>query len=543
MSFRLGTRITKPASCRPYKRKPDDPVFRPLRIYTLDPLVSRFQGAVATVQVPYEPLRPGPIGSTLEILCGDGFQENEPADLDSPRVLIENGYAPSMTNPKFHYQMVYAVVSLVCVAFRKALGRQIPWGFDAPRLRIRPHVPEILDACYDKATGELRFGYSKDKDGRYVFTSLSHDVIAHETSHALLDGLRAHFNHRSNPEVQAFHEGFADVVAILQHFSYPEVLRAAIQKAGGDLARATLLTEIASLLGHEIPHTSDRSGVRSAISDPVADAHEPHERGTKLVVAVFDAFLTIFRRKAAPYFRLATGGTGVLPPGALPHELVEVLAVVAARLSEQILRICIRAVDYCPPVDLELGEFLRAMITADRELAPNDPFGYREAFIDSFRKQGIYPSGVSLLSEDALVWQPPEMRIPEIEGLTFAELQFEGDPASPAGPCELERQAIALGRTITDKRFAGVFGLAPDSSGTDVPVIESIRTARRVGPYESVVFDLVAEVTQCRHVDGVRIFGGSTIIVDPEGRVRYSISKNVLSERRLEAQREYSCRL
>ena len=103
----------------------------------------------------------------------------------------------------------------------------------------------------------------------------------------------------------------------------------------------------------------------------------------------------------------------------------------------------------------------------------------------------------------------------------------------------MERQATALGRTVTDKRYAYVFGLAGESPGADPPVIESIRTARRVGPYESVVFDLVAEVTQCRLVDGVRIFGGSTIIVDPEGRVRYSIAKNVMSKRRLEAQRDF----
>lgn len=536
-SFEFGHGIALPALCKPYRRRASDPVFRPLRIYALDPTVSRFDGAIATINVPFEPLAPGPVGSVLEVLGDDGYQQNESADLDDPRVLIGNGYTPSVTNPKFHHQMVYAVVTLVCAAFRTALGREIPWRFHKPRLRIRPHIPGERNACYDRQAGELRFGYFQNAEGRYDFTCLSHDVIAHEATHALLDGLRAHFNLRSNPDVEAFHEGFADLVALLQHFTYPEVVRTAIQRIGGDLKRPSLLTEIAVFLGFPMAD-GERAGVRSAVIS-LDGASGPHGAGVKLVIAVFEAFLAIFRRKTAPFFRLATGGTGILPPGALPRDLVDVLASSAAKLSEQILRICIRAVDYCPPVDLELGEFLRAMITADRELAPNDPYGYREAFIDAFRRQGIYPSGVSMLSEDALVWQPPERRISPIEGLTFARLQFQGDPATPAGTDEIRRQAKALGETITDSRYCYMFGLTGPRDGVSPPVIQSIRSARRVGPYESVVFDLVAEVTQWRTVDGVRMYGGSTIIIDPEGQVRYSIAKHVMSDRRLRTQRAF----
>ena len=36
---------------------------------------------------------------------------------------------------------------------------------------------------------------------------------------ALLDGLRANFTHPSDGDVLAFHEAFADLVAIFQHFS------------------------------------------------------------------------------------------------------------------------------------------------------------------------------------------------------------------------------------------------------------------------------------------------------------------------------------
>src|SRR5690606_32601690 len=100
------------------------------------------------------------------------------------------------------------------------------------------------------------------------------------------------------------------------------------------------------------------------------ESREPHALGSVLVSAVFEAFTTVFRRKTARYIRLATGGSGVLPDGELSPHLVEILAGEAARLASQFLSICIRAIDYCPPVDIVFGEYLRALITADAALVP-----------------------------------------------------------------------------------------------------------------------------------------------------------------------------
>ena len=44
------------------------PLVRPLRIYTLDPSVSDRMGGVATVNVPYEKLERGPVGSLFRII-------------------------------------------------------------------------------------------------------------------------------------------------------------------------------------------------------------------------------------------------------------------------------------------------------------------------------------------------------------------------------------------------------------------------------------------------------------------------------------------
>jgi len=41
------------------------------------------------------------------------------------------------------------------------------------------------------------------------------------------------------------------------------------------------------------------------------------------------------------------------------------LALEAARAAQHVLNMCIRALDYCPPVALTFGDYLRALITAD----------------------------------------------------------------------------------------------------------------------------------------------------------------------------------
>ena len=77
-------------------------------------------------------------------------------------------------------------------------------------------------------------------EGRYLpngfaFTALSHDIIAHEITHALLDGLRSNFMTPSSPDTLAFHEGFADLIAVFHHFSYEEVVLAALQDSNGQV--------------------------------------------------------------------------------------------------------------------------------------------------------------------------------------------------------------------------------------------------------------------------------------------------------------------
>lgn len=567
--FSLGPGVARASSVATYERQADDPVYRPLKVYTLDPATLAFEGATAVLQVPYEPLQPGPQGCVFEVESTDGDKAIPAVDLEDPRLLIGQGLTPSPSNHRFHQQMAYAVCSSVYATFRAALGRRIAWGFDRQdkngitRLKLRPHAPEErANAAYDRAAGEIRFGYfaaptgtpkGRNVPGGPVFTCLSHDIIVHELAHALIDGMRSHFLFPTGPDVLGFHEGFADLIAILQHFSYKQVLEAEIRKTGIHLENASLLLGIAQAFGLSV----GKEGVLRSAKDNDATRQlysadlEAHEIGCVLSRAVFDAFRVVYERKTERFLRLATNGTGHLPNGLLSADLVGILAEEASKLASQFLSICVRALDYCPPVDIRLGEFLRAMVTADRDLVPDDPWAYREALIDAFAARGIYPDNVLHLSEEALVWKPLPCKLPCIEGLSFRELKFAGDPASPANRAELERQACALGEVITRPENLELFGLtAPWDSGlaggrVTLPCVQSIRTSRRVGPDGQIVFDLVAEVTQSRFVrDRItgaesEFTGGATVILGPNGEFRYVVMKSILNRRRLEEQLDF----
>ena len=154
---------------------------------------------------------------------------------------------------------------------------------------------------------------------------------------------------------------------------------------------------------------------------------------------------------------------------------------------------------------------------------------------------------VTGLDEDALAWKTSKVPLKHIQALSFARLRFRGDPGHPAGASELSRQATALGHAIVDPSQTEAFGLLPTSPGsTDVPCIESIRSARRVGPDRQVLFDIVAEISQRCIVkdpgkDRASVFySGSTVILGPQGEIRYVIGKGAGSKTtRMESQREF----
>ncbi len=416
------------------------PSFRKLRGYAFDPSLS-LRMDTATIndlvyKIPWEDVMEGPIGEYIEVVDYDPTVDKfyTPVDLNNPFLLAQDGLDPSESNPQFHQQMVYAVAMTTIKNFEKALGRKILWSphrlQDAkkyeepvPRLRIYPHALRDANAFYSPIKKALLFGYFSSSPANetlhmpdsLVFTCLSHDIVAHETTHAILDGMYNHYNEPTNQDMLAFHEAFADIVALFQHFTFPEVLKHQVAKTKGDLASQNLLGQLAQEFGSAI---GNYGALRDAIGETDPDTGEwkpkkpnpddyrnimePHARGSILVAAVFDAFLAIYKSRVADLIRIASEGTGVLRQGELHPDLVNRLASEAAKAAGHVLRMCIRALDYCPPVDLTFGDYLRGIITADADLVADDNRDYRLAFIEAFRRRGIYPQDINTLSVESL---------------------------------------------------------------------------------------------------------------------------------------------
>ena len=121
-----------------------------------------------------------------------------------------------------------------------------------------------------------------------------------------------YYSEPTNPDVLAFHEAFADIVALFQHFTLPEVLKHQIGKTRGDLASQNLLGQLAQEFGPAI-------GSYGSLRDAIGEVDEQTNGGRRpnptrrlrvgaraacarriLVAAVFDAFLTIYKSTAWP---------------------------------------------------------------------------------------------------------------------------------------------------------------------------------------------------------------------------------------------------
>jgi hypothetical protein len=548
---------------------------RPLKIFAFDPTRGSRFGNHLTVSVPYEPLEQGPIGRQIAVIDYDASNDRyyEAVNLEGLGVVLGGGIDPTDLDPKFHQQMVYAVAAAAIERFELGLGRSIVWPWDQSsssplnsRLLMHPHAMQEANAYYDRRLHGVLFGYfgaSEDASGtnlpgQIVYTCLSHDVVVHETTHALLDSVHPYLLERTSIDAPAFHEAFADIMALLQHFSFADALLETIRRSGGRIHAAQFTVENGStpipIIGAEASMSNPlvelarqfgealgtRAALRSALGTPrdqraLDGATEAHARGAILVAAVFDAFFSVYVRRSEDLLRLAHSAGTITPSGDVHPDLAARLAREATETARRFATMCVRALDYLPPVDVAFGDFLRALITADAEAEPRDPLGYRAALVDAFSSRGIYPQGVASLSEVALNWRPTE---------GMAALRCEELNPDISQPETAKHNAIYL-RDFA-RKHARELGFSP-SAPIRVHRILSV-ASRRVDPHGIVRPEFHVQLGQRRtepidpeaaEVGTFTFRGGATAVLDETGLVRYLVGKGLDNKDRLKAQQRY----
>jgi hypothetical protein len=439
------------------------------------------------------------------------------------------------------------------------------------------------NAAYSPAAKGILFGYfrastsdpGRNLPGQTVFTCLSHDIIVHEVTHAILDGIRTYFSERTSPDVAAFHEAFADIVALFRHFSHKEALLDTIEKTGGKLYQYHLEPDATSegnpviqaqklqenpLIGLAQQFGEARGtgkALRSALSelpDPnkMKDPSlEPHERGAILVAAIFDAYFTVYLRQTADLFRLYRAA-GNLHTSEVSGPFANLLAKAATKTARILFKICVRAIDYCPAVDITFGDYLRALITADRDNHPADPLGVRDAFMQAFRLRGILPEDAQYFSEDSLCWSPvaPEEKFPEFVGLIFGDpngltnqqKDHNGELLRKYAQDNAVRLGFTPGKYISVPSFHPAFRLTPDGRMRVDMVVEMAQTADI--PYDPKKPELGTFPMRS---------GSTLLITKPQmrngvygpGQIRYLIRRRLdgpYGERRQRRQRSFNLR-
>ena len=532
------------------------PRTRRLTIVAQDPSVRVDDKILTThVDIPAEEIAPGPRGYRVQVIDYDTSSGVLYQPIDYPalqRGMYVDPFARDaaksdndwiLTEPRFHQQNVYAIVMKTLARFEFALGRRISWGFHGHQINIAPHAFADANAFYSKEDQALVFGYFRGMKGQMVFSCLSHDVVAHETTHAILDGLRNRYTDPSSPEQAGFHEGFADVVALLSVFSLKDVVRTLLQPdywkkdrpVETDLIdsanleikalRKSVLLGLAEQMGTQMLGVrGDRAdALRRSVTlenfkpgevDKLEEFQEPHRRGEILVAAMLNAFLSVWRARLDRLERWKRGGK-------LDLELV---VEQGADAADHLLTIAIRALDYAPPTDLQFSDYLSALITADKELVPDDTkYKYRRILMDSFAAYGVEPANIN--SPDGS-WEGCDAQ------LTYDRSHFESmmrDPDEVFRFIWENREALKLHEQAYTK-------------------VISVRPCLRMGPDGFALRETVAEYVQMMTLQAqelqyfdppigkpeglaadreVTIYGGGALIFDEYGRLKYHIYNRV----------------
>ena len=564
----------------------EPPRSRSLQVYALDPNVGSYVNNRITIQVPWEPLLPGPVGAKIAVVDYDAGNEcyYPPVDLEHPLLLARQGLDPTESDPRFHQQMVYAVASRTIEMFESALGRDIRWRRhernvdpaspaaawhktgDIEVLHLYPHAMHEANAYYSPDAHGIVFGYfcadttnpGRNLPDQRIFTCLSPDIIAHEMTHAIIDGIRTYFTEPTNPDVLAFHEAFADLCALFAHFSLTETLVDAIRRTGGRLHNADLAAPSASrsVGGWRAPGRGDhrcrappgqpadpagrpvRPGPGRAGRPPFRHRRPPHPRGhqhprRRRPLPGVDPRVRRVRRllqrlpppgrepvRDLPGRRGRTDRRPAGPDGPAPgrHRLRHRLVLLPdLRAGPRRLPPGRHHLRRLPPGARHRGP---------RRFARTTRAACATRSMEAFRLRGIYPEGSEFFSEDALVWpQVTPGTLPPIDSRTIVNPRTQSKMEAglifgqPSGLTRDEKDINGAVLRAWVAEHSDALGLDRDQ-----PIsIPSFHSVFRVEPNGRTRVEMIVEIVQSTAAEvepglpqfgAIPFRGGATLVIN-----------------------------
>jgi hypothetical protein len=266
---------------------------------------------------------------------------------------------------------------------KDALGRKLTWAFDGPQLLVVPRAGRMINAYYERASRSVQFFYfaSAATEGKIIYSCASRDIVAHETAHAILDGILPDLYSALTPQALALHESIADLTALLSAFDMSKFAAAVLAKTKGRIDVRSEFTAIAEEFGRERGGGSElRSILNDRSLDPKAGENfvrgtKPHDLSEVLSGALFRTMCAVYEQWLKKFKESPEKSLGIA--------------------SRQFRRMIFRALDYTPPGEISFADYGRAILAADEAHHPDEASG-RKALVEQFVNRHIVPNARAL---------------------------------------------------------------------------------------------------------------------------------------------------
>ena len=274
----------------------------------------------------------------------------------------------------------FAIVrQTLTLAQRARGGTSIPWAWNAggntEPIAVFPQGFTGANAYYSRNAKRVTFGYFTPSGwSTPMYTGRSLDIVAHETGHAILDGLKPGWLGYGNPpQTGALHESFGDLCAVFLALSQLDQVEALIAMTRANLHAKNFLAEVAEQFGDALGRPT---GLRNADNDlKLSDvSNQVHALSQVFTGGMYDVLADIFaferNRKRATY--------------GPAHVLLDVSRYVFSLLMEAIMQ--------APPAGATFTDVVNKMLSVSA--ANGDPTIYRTFIRNrfSFREVVVSPT-------------------------------------------------------------------------------------------------------------------------------------------------------
>ncbi len=257
-----------------------------------------------------------------------------------------------------------------------ALGRRLTWAFNGTQLLVVPRAGVWANAYYERESHSLQLFYIEGTapDARPIYSSLSHDIVSHETAHAILDGIAPDLYHAVTPQSLAIHEAVADLTALILALKSKVLPRYVLDHNGGSIHDSTVFCGIAPEFQQARDPSGQRRYLRNLLNDKSLDPALADEFQNPNHVNRSDPH-GLSEVLSGAFYTVLVKGHDALKAYWAPRRSQTEFQVSGYALflaAERMKRMLFRALDYLPPGEVSFADYGRAILASDAASHPGD---------------------------------------------------------------------------------------------------------------------------------------------------------------------------